>query len=131
MHARPDQVVGYTERELPAAIAHFEQLADDALLAKAYFARVRAHQFTGVFGPAIDDTFAAAEHARRAGDRGLLLQALMFASWALLYGPADQATTERRLAEIDAGDLGASFHPFELGARAALAARAGRLQGRG
>ena len=127
MHARPEQATAYSDREIPPAIAHFQRLRDDALLAKAHFARVRMCQLAGIFGVAIDEAFAAADHARRAGDRGLLLQALMFASWALLYGPTDRATTERRLAEIDAGDLGVSFHAFELGGQATLAARAGRF----
>jgi tetratricopeptide (TPR) repeat protein len=127
MHARPEEATAYSDRELPAVIAHFERLGDHALLAKAHFARVRMCQLAGIFGPAVDEAFAAADHARRAGDRGLLLQALMFASWALLYGPTDQATTERRLAEIDAGDLGVSFRAFELGGQATLAARAGRF----
>ena len=70
VHARPELAVAYSDQQLPAAIAHFEQLADDALLAKAHFARVRLHQLAGTFGPAIDDAFAAAECARRAGIGG-------------------------------------------------------------
>lgn len=124
-YARPHEVIVYSDRELPPAIAHFERLGDHRLLAKAHLAQIRVYQIRGVFGPAVDEAFAAAGHARRAGDRGLLSQALTFASWALLFGPTDLETTERRLAEIDPAEAGPIYEAVDTGARAMLAGRAG------
>ena len=124
-YARPQEVVGYSDRELPPAIARFERLGDQRLLAKAHLAQIRVYQIKGAFGPAVDEAFAAAGHARRAGDRGLLSQALTFASWALLFGPTDRETTERRMAEIDPAEAGPIYEAFDTGARAIMAGRAG------
>jgi class 3 adenylate cyclase len=127
MHSRPDEATAYSDRELPAVIAHFERLGDHALLAKAHFARVRMCELAGTFGPAVDEAVAAADHARRAGDRGLLTQALIFASWGLLFGPADEAATRHGLSEIDASDAGHIYGAFALAGRAVLAANTGRF----
>ena len=124
-YARPQELIAYSDRELPPAIAHFERLGDQRLLAKAHLAQTRVCQIKGFFGPAVDEAFAAADHARRAGDRGLLSQALTFASWALLFGPTDLETTERRLAEIDPAEAGPMYEAFDSGGRALLAGRAG------
>jgi tetratricopeptide (TPR) repeat protein len=127
MHSRPEEATAYSDREIPPAIAHFERLGDNALLAKAHFARVRMCELAGTFGPAVDEAVAAADHARRAGDRGLLTQALIFASWALLFGPADEAATLRGLSELDASDAGHMYDAFSLAGRAVVAAHAGRF----
>ena len=125
MHARPHELAAFSDRALAPALAHFERLGDDRLLAKAHYALVRLFQFTGVVGPAIDEALACAEHARRAGDRGLLTLALCHAEWALLFGPTDEATTKQRLADLDTSDAGPMYVAFELAGRATLAARSG------
>ena len=127
MYARPGEAAAYSDRELPAAIARFEELGDDRLLAKAHFARLLMYQLTGVFGPAGDEAAAAANHARRAGDQGLLVQALTYLWWALLFGPADRATMEHGLAGIHDDEGGPSHTAMATGVRAVLAARAERF----
>jgi tetratricopeptide (TPR) repeat protein len=82
-------------------------------------------QLTGVFGPAVDEAAAAAEHARRAGDRALLTQAQAYGWWALLFGPADRATTEAGLTDLEADDVGPAYKADATGVRAVLAARIG------
>ena len=122
-HSRPEDVISYSERELPAAIALFERAGDDRLLAKALCARANVRRMTGTFGPSVDDGFAAIDHARRAGDRGLLSQALIDTSDALLWGPADRTTMHELLSAIDWSDGGPSSQAFGIVVRAVLAGR--------
>jgi class 3 adenylate cyclase/tetratricopeptide (TPR) repeat protein len=125
LHARPDQLAAYVQDELPPALAEFERLGDERWLARAYLARFQRYQLANVFGPACDEALIAAHHARRAGDRALLSQACIAASHALLWGPADAATQQRVLAELDAEDTGLDYQPYAVMARAMLAHRAG------
>jgi class 3 adenylate cyclase/tetratricopeptide (TPR) repeat protein len=127
MHARPQDVIAYSERSLGPAIAHFERLGDDRLLAKAHIARADVCTLIGLFGPAGDEALAAADHARRADDRGLLTNALVAASGSRLLGPAGRETTESRLSEIGSADVGPLYEPFELMEAAILAGRGGRF----
>jgi hypothetical protein len=125
LHARPDQLAAHVQDELPPALAEFERLGDERWLARAYLARYQRYQLANVFGPAGDQALKAAHHARRAGDRALLSQACVAASHALLWGPADAATQQRVLAELDAEDTGPYYQPYAAVARAMLAYRAG------
>jgi class 3 adenylate cyclase len=127
MHSRPGEVVAYGERALRPLMAELERRGDDRLLARAHIAQVRAHHFTGVVGPIPGEALAAAAHARRAGDRALLTDALTYAWVSLVFGPADQAATERQLAAIDFHDAGPSFEAFDALGQAILAGRAGRF----
>ena len=124
MNARPQEATAYSERALAPAIAHFERLGDDRLLARAHLARANVYSLIGRFGPQADEALAAADHARRAGDRGLLTQALVFAGVSLLLGPSDRETTELRLSELDSADAGPLYEPWEMVQRAILATRA-------
>lgn len=127
LHADPEQLATYVERELPTALTEFQQQGDEHWLARTYLARFQRYQLASIFGPAADEAVTAVEHARRSGDRALLSLACAQASHALLLGPTDVATEERMLAEFDIEDTGPFYQSHAAFARGVRAERAGRI----
>jgi class 3 adenylate cyclase/tetratricopeptide (TPR) repeat protein len=125
MHSRPHEVTAYARRELPAAMAEFERRGDHRLLAKALVAKMLIGQLDGILAPGVENGLAAIEHARQAGDRGLLTKAAVNAKWALVFGPADVDTTARLGAAIDSNQPGPSYEAFDYALRGFLVGRAG------
>jgi tetratricopeptide (TPR) repeat protein len=128
LHTRPEQLPAYVDDQLPAALAEFQEQADERWLARAYLARFQRYQLANQFGPASEEALTAAHHARAAGDRALLSHACVAATYCVLLGPADAATQQRALAEMAVEDTGPYYHPFAVMGRAIIAGRAGRFE---
>jgi class 3 adenylate cyclase/predicted ATPase len=101
LHARPQEVADYAETELPAVLEHYEAAADERGLARAHLALARVHQLASRMGPLLAESELAAQHARRAGDRAVLTEALAYASAAVSF-IADPTTARAKLAEYEA-----------------------------
>jgi class 3 adenylate cyclase len=83
-----------------AAAAAYEELGDDAGLARTHRA-LAAHAFrAGAYGLAQADSTRALEHAQRAGDAGEEARSADLLCSTLLFGPAEAAAAARRCREL-------------------------------
>jgi class 3 adenylate cyclase len=83
-----------------AAAAAYEELGDDAGLARTRRA-LAAHAFrAGAYGLAQADSTRALEHAQRAGDAGEEARSADLLCSTLLFGPAEAAAAARRCREL-------------------------------
>jgi class 3 adenylate cyclase/predicted ATPase len=101
LHARPQEVAAYAVTELPAVLERYEAAGDERGMARAHLAFARVHQLAGRMGPRLVEAERAAQHARRAGDRATLTEALASASAAVSM-IADPVTARAKLAEYAA-----------------------------
>jgi class 3 adenylate cyclase/tetratricopeptide (TPR) repeat protein len=126
IRARPAEATDAVRSTLPGILDHFRQIDDHRGLAAGYIVGTLAYWITAKWTPAAEEARLAVEHARRAGDHGLLSRALGLYLGSLSYGQADSATVARELDAIDGEQLGPSVSArVDLG-RAQLA----RLDGR-
>ena len=90
MTLAPDDALALAERELPAVLARFHETSDERGLARAYMARFWIEWLRCRAGPTRKrHPRQAAEHARRAGDRAVLSDALGWLCGTTIHGPAD------------------------------------------
>jgi class 3 adenylate cyclase/tetratricopeptide (TPR) repeat protein len=127
LETQPGAYTPEAEATLPEVIEELQRAGDERGLAKAQLAQFQVHWLGSRAKPAAEAALAAAAHADRAGDRGLLGQAVGWLSGSFIFGPEDPAAVRSALGRIEAWDAG----PFaETGAaflRAHLARAAGRL----
>ena len=95
MTLAPDDALALAERELPAVLARFHETSATSGLARAYMARFWIEWPRCRAGPTGSAARQAAEHARRAGDRAVLSDALGWLCGTTIHGPAaDPATMQ-------------------------------------
>jgi class 3 adenylate cyclase len=97
----PDDAVALAERELPAVLARFHETGDERGLAQAHMARFWIEWLASRAGPAAEAVSAVAEHARRAGDRAILGDALGWLCATAMWGPADADEMRETLAKVE------------------------------
>ena len=102
----PQTPFAAAQARLRAAVETFEELGDEAGLARASRMLALLDLFLGRAAEAAGAFERAAEHARRAGDRRLELDCLEWINGCLLWGPAPAQEAIRRSEAIDraAGD---------------------------
>ena len=100
--ARADDVLRLVRRALPL----FEDLGDDASLAKALQLVGEAEFTCGRAGPAVAAWERGLPHARRSGDRREEAELLVWLTMALAHGPRPASEARGRLDEILAGARG-------------------------
>ena len=103
----PDDALALAERELPAVLERFHETGDERGLAQAQMARFWVEWLRCHAGPAASAARQAAEHARRAGDRAVLSDALGWLCGTTIHGPADPATMQDTVATAEQEDGGA------------------------
>ena len=103
----PDDALALAERELPAVLERFRETGDERGLAQAQMARFWVEWLRCHAGPAASAARQAAEHARRAGDRAVLSDALGWLCGTTIHGPADPATMQDTVATAEQEDGGA------------------------
>ena len=113
---------------LASSIGVFEELGDQAGLARALTLLGMLRFWAGEMAPAIEELELAARHAREAGDRTQEVVVLAFSVMGLLYGPEPVPSALDKLAEIQArGPGGGRLEVSALRARAYLEAMQGRF----
>ena len=101
----PQTPFAAAQAPLRAAVETFEELGDEAGLARASRMLAQLDLWQGSAAEAAGAFERAAEHARRAGDRRLELDCLEWINACLLHGPARAEEAIRRAEEIQqAGD---------------------------
>jgi tetratricopeptide (TPR) repeat protein len=122
----PQAFTAEAEATLPDVIAELERAGDERGLAKAYLTQFQVHWLSSQAKPAAEAALAAAGHAARAGDRGLLGQAVGWLCGSFIFGPEDPAAVRRGLDRIEAWDAG----PFAETSAELLRAHLARAEGR-
>jgi tetratricopeptide (TPR) repeat protein len=87
-------------RELTAGIAVFEELADDARLARALCVFGKLHFWKGEIGRSVADFERSADHARRSRDEAQEALSLQGLAAAMFHGPTPASTAIDRITEI-------------------------------
>ena len=124
----PDDAIALAERELPAVLERFRETGDERGLAQAQMARFWVEWLRCHAGPAASAARQAAEHARRAGDRAVLSDALGWLCGTTIHGPADPATMQDTVATAEQEDGGAYVVVGVEYVRAKLACFEGRFE---
>jgi tetratricopeptide (TPR) repeat protein len=124
----PDDAVALAERELPAVLARFHETGDERGLAQAHMARFRIEWLASRAGPAAEAVSAVADHARRAGDRAILDEALGWLCSTAMWGPADADEMRETLARVEREPGGAWVTVVTEYLRARLASFEGRFE---
>ena len=103
----PDRAPSTIEATLPDMLRQLTAAGDESGLAKAHLAAFWAKsQRVARVQAAGDEARLAAEHARRAGDQGLLSRALGLYIATLVHGPISAAALTDELDAIEAEDVG-------------------------
>jgi class 3 adenylate cyclase len=97
------------------AIAIFEELDDNAGLARAWHRIAYAHQMRSQFGPAEEASERALAHARKAEDRHEEARIMDGLCTSLLYGPAPAAQAIDRCEEMLAWSRGSRVMEANIG----------------
>jgi tetratricopeptide (TPR) repeat protein len=126
MRVRLAEGVPFLEARLPEAIARFTASGDDAGLAQAYLIECWLHWLRSRAAPARRAIARAAEHARRAGDRALLMRSIAPAVGALIFGPASVDEMRHALEDLRTQGDG----PYMAAMASSLEAEIARLDGR-
>ena len=100
LHTDPESSHTKVRSELEAAIRVFEEIDDDAGLARALSVGGMLRFWRGNAADAIEELERAARCARDAGDRPQEVQTLQFVLLALLYGPTPVASALERVEDI-------------------------------
>ena len=115
-HVRPREALAQIQALLPSLMAELSSQGDERGLARAHLVAWWQHWATSHATEAGREARTAAEHAHRAGDRGLRARALAQYSAALLWGPTSATSIARELDWIGDEDLGGYLQGFvEIG----------------
>jgi class 3 adenylate cyclase/tetratricopeptide (TPR) repeat protein len=107
MHlVRPAEATQAIEAELPGLLARFSEAGDERGLAKAHLLAWSMHWLMSQATPAREAAERAAEHARRAGDRGLEARALSLTLPPLVRGKYHASELAAQLDLFEAMDPG-------------------------
>ncbi len=128
LHTDPHTSHDEVQPELDEAIRTFEELQDDAGLARAVSLSGMVTFWRGQCEEAIPQLERAALHARTAGDWAQEMEALRILSMAALYGPTPASVAIERVEEITGRTQGGpALEVATLRARAELEATQGRF----
>jgi len=102
LHTAPQDSVGQEEvtRELEDAIPVFEELGDEAGLARALGVAGNLRFWRGEAAAAIEDLERAARYARQVGDRAQEVESLQYVLMARLMGPTPVDEALERVEEL-------------------------------
>jgi tetratricopeptide (TPR) repeat protein len=90
-------------REIGAAVMVFQELGDDAGIARALALRGKYRFWGGETGAALPDLERALRHARAAGDRAEEAECIQYLCAAMRVGPTPVDEALRRVDELSAG----------------------------
>jgi class 3 adenylate cyclase/predicted ATPase len=113
--------------DLASSIRVFEELGDQAALARALSLLGMLRFWAGEMAPAIEELELAARHALEAGDRTQEVVVLAFSVMGMLYGPEPVPSALDKIAKIQARVPGGRLEVSALRARAYLEAMGGRF----
>ena len=125
--SRPDEAIGALKTELPGLLNRFSQAGDERGLAKAHLLAWGMHWLASQATPAAAEAKLAAEHARKAGDRGLQARALSLELPPLVRDFRHTRELAKRLDELEHADLGPYLLSRVILGRAWLALLEGRF----
>ncbi|HET7054078.1 MAG TPA: BTAD domain-containing putative transcriptional regulator [Solirubrobacterales bacterium] len=124
---QPGEAPRTIEARLPDMLRQLAAAGDESGLAKAYLAGFWAKSQQAVrTEAAAEQAHNAADHARKAGDRGLRSRALALYIAAILHGPRDAAALIEELDAIEAEDVG----PYVMALVTIARGEVERLEGR-
>jgi tetratricopeptide (TPR) repeat protein len=126
IRAAPHEAAALFE-QLPGLIADFERAGDERGLARAQIMWGHWHWLGSRAGPTAEHAGLAAEHARRAGDDGLLARALRFYALSIGYSELGVAEVRNVLEAIEHDMTGPVSQAWLDMARCDLACQEGRL----
>jgi class 3 adenylate cyclase/tetratricopeptide (TPR) repeat protein len=101
LHREPGTSHASVRAELEAAVAVFEELDDQAGLARALGMAAKVHIWSGQNMRGIEELERAVQHAREAGDQAAELESLAVIATALLYGPVPVPEALERMGAIE------------------------------